>query len=183
MVKAAKTQTGSILQIHFVSATSPCRERLERSSGPIEKAQISFGEFLMEEFSTKWAVKIERIDETSNLPSTTVGHIERPELTCPSRRTLEKMRLTRADPKRLSPDDLIEVFVDGRKVGQARRRQLPKNKDRHVLFGDNDTSSPSEMRTSARYSKVTFGPGDGATGKFDVQLHRLWRCSRADMGL
>lgn len=29
----------------------------------------------------KWTVKIERIDEAGNLHSTTVGHIERPELT------------------------------------------------------------------------------------------------------
>ena len=93
------------------------------------------------------------------------------------------MRLTRADPKQLSPDDLIEVFVDGRKVGEAHRRQVSKSADRHVLFGDNDTSSPDEVRTAARYSKVTFASGDGKVAKGVLEYSAdAKRAAPADQG-
>ncbi len=38
----------------------------------------------LREFSMKWTVKLERIDEAENFHSATVGHIERPELTSES---------------------------------------------------------------------------------------------------
>ena len=92
------------------------------------------------------------------------------------------MRLTRADPKQLSPDDLLEVFVDDKKVGQAKRRQLPKSEFKYVLFGDNDTSSPDEVRTSARYHLVTFVPGDGKTPGALAYLADEERASPSEQG-
>ena len=60
------------------------------------------------------------------------------------------MRLTRADPERPDPRDLVELLVDGHKVGQAQRSQLPGDGMKHVLFGDNDSSSQSEVAATAR---------------------------------
>ncbi len=71
-----------------------------------------------------------------------------------------KIRLSRADPKALSPDDLIEVFVDDSKVGQVHRRQLAGDGYQQLAFGDNDSSSPQEIESDVMYSRVVFAPGD-----------------------
>ena len=72
------------------------------------------------------------------------------------------LRLTRADPERLSPDDLVEVFVDDKKVGEAHRRQLPGDGFRELAFGDNDSSSRDERNSTVRYLGGPLWPcGDG----------------------
>ena len=88
-----------------------------------------------------------------------------------------QLRLTRADPEQLSPDDRLEVFVDGQKVGAAFRRQLPAEGGRELLFGDNDTSSKQEMATSARYRSVALVPGDGSRA---TDLPITWSADAAD---
>ena len=74
-----------------------------------------------------------------------------------------KMRLQRADPKSLSGEDRVEVFVDDRKVGEAHRRQLPFSGERQLIFGDNDSSSPDDIASSMQFTDVTLMPGDGTS--------------------
>lgn len=75
------------------------------------------------------------------------------------------MRLSRADPNGLSPDDRLEVLVDGRKAGEFQRRQLPSSGEVCVKFGDNDSSLRDEIASVARFQKVAVVPGQAEEGE------------------
>ena len=98
-----------------------------------------------------------------------------------------KIRLSRVDPKRLSPDDLVEVFVDGKKIGQAHRRQLPGDGQRQLAFGDNDSSSSQDIASNVRYRELIFVPGDdrgrfGQLGAEDAGEEAFAHLAAADQG-
>jgi len=101
----------------------------------------------------KWTVKLERVDEAGNFHSTTIGHVERPEL-----RSEADLGLTHEDGKYLTRRPQAEIAHDQIGVGEERAPAETQAFQRHLRRASRNLPRTITNRTQVELKQMNAFP-------------------------